>query len=271
MFKLKNQEIGVLIVLYNKELHESLTLTSLLKQVSNIDKLIIWNNGPLDIYDTNKVFDHKKVDIINSKENKSLSEIYNWFLNTLLLDKYFIFDDDTLISDNLVELAKDTNSELIIPQVIDNGGFCYPIYYNGSVVNQGYSSNKILSIGSGLCLDKRLVNKLKVKYESIFDERFSFYGVDTTFFFRIATLDNINVNVLGTITHSLSKNILESKETSQFRQQERAKDLALQIRYYFKFVSIKSALGFVLRAIKSKNFMAVTLFFKYLILGTQKK
>lgn len=271
MNKLKNKRIGVLIVLYNKDLNESLTLNSLLKQESSIDKLIIWNNGPLDIYDTKKLLDGTKADLINSQENKSLSEIYNWFLSELLMDKYFIFDDDTSVSNNLAEIAEDNDSDLIIPQVIDNGKFCYPINYSGKLIEQGYSPKEILSIGSGLCLDKKLVNKLKAKYNTIFDERFRFYGVDTTFFFRVSALHDINIYTLGTIQHSLSKNISESKGVSRFRRQERAKDLALQVRYYFKFISLKSAIGFLLRSVKNRSLVDITTFFKYLTLGPHKK
>jgi hypothetical protein len=84
---------------------------------------------------------------------------------------------------------------------------------------------------TGICISEKLKNQFLDRFNSVFDERFALYGIDSTFFHRLTKLSKVDVRVFGEIIHSLSsQDPVESK--SEFRLKERAFDIAIQLRHY---------------------------------------
>jgi len=71
------------------------------------------------------------------------------------------------------------------------------------------------------------------EFGSVFDARFCFYGVDTSFFYRLQQL-NVDVEIvnLPAIEHDLSK--LSEDANDSWRTQQRCQDFALQLKYYYR-------------------------------------
>ncbi|EPF7512775.1 TPA: hypothetical protein ACRR7A_000145 [Klebsiella quasipneumoniae] len=236
-------KIIVTVILFNKKVIDSVTLSTLSKFSTNF-KLIIINNGP-DIIklDNYKLRDNiNPIDLINCIENRPLSFLYNTvFSNYSEADCFIFFDDDTIVPENyfIFEDSDDEKFDLMIPQIIDviTNKVCYPIV-NGEIIST--EENKIfnekdsyISIGSGLVIFKKLVSKVNKKYGSVFDERFALYGVDYSLFRRIDGLKKegipVHCKLQGNIRHDLSSS---QENISAWRYQERLIDNVLSCKYY---------------------------------------
>jgi hypothetical protein len=234
-------KVSFLVLLYNKEIQKSNTLLSLLcsSLIFNDCKLVIWNNGPCNLNSVN-IDEFVKlgfdVDIIETIDNISLSRIYNSFIDRCPSHKYVILDDDSLLNhEYLVDVMQANDDFLSIPIIKSNGKYVSPLL-NGQVIdNRNEVINEVYSIGSGIVLGSKFVKLILDSYRDVFDERFYFYGVDTSFFCRVNdTSLQGKVRIISEFEHSLSRlDNTESKSKSDFRRKERAYDLALQLRYYY--------------------------------------
>lgn len=247
------------VLLYNKNYNESKTLTRLL-EFSNIikgSKVVLWNNGPNCLYEVG-VFepytDKLSFEFKETVNNESLSKIYNAFIKENNSDFYVILDDDSdLTLDYITELV-DLEEKCLIatPIISDNNNFHYPVY-QGKVVDKApkFASEPLFSIGSGLVISHELKLFFLKTYGEVFDERFYFYGVDTSFFYRLF-LNKLTgeIKVINGFEHSLSK-LSKSQSLSKFRKLERSYDWGMQLRWYCGFgVAIKSLTSLCL-----KNFL----------------
>ncbi|MEN9018518.1 MAG: hypothetical protein ABF331_08455, partial [Hellea sp.] len=246
-----------------KSLTDSEPYMSLNIEVSIIDIFVIWNYGP------NKVTKPLSFSgtLINDLDNRSLSEIYNWFVDSFNADKYIIFDDDSCLVSGLSPYLVDNCSDLILPRIKDGGKYFYPINSSGTILSceNEIVHKKIFSITSGLCFNQDTVNYLKSMFGNVFDEDFAFYGVDTSFFYRVNMIKNIKLSIGGEIYHSLSKNSSEDLVTSNFRKAERIKDLALQVRKYRSFMAIKSSLKVLIISAVNCEWMLIFIYFQTLV------
>lgn len=243
--KLEKYNVAFLVVLFNKEINNSETINSLIKtnQEFNFCKLIIWNNGPLEL----KSNDVKKlslmnldVSIIETVGNISLAKIYNEFIRIINSNKYVLLDHDTAINNKFLEdvFTAEINN-LSVPIIKMNGKIQYP-KINGTVIKEKQVYDKksnIISIGSGLVIGKDFILKIvDKKYKTLFDENFYLYGVDSTFFYRINGLKlNGYVSIINGFEHSLSRLEKEKEEITLFRLVERSYDAGLKYRYYYPF------------------------------------
>jgi hypothetical protein len=278
--------VAYVIVLYNKTISESVTLNSIYN--SGLDYsgsyIRIWNNGPrdIDVSDVNK-FAEKGflVDVRQTITNISLSEIYNTFISEVSSDKYVILDDDSnLNADYLASTLIASGDKLSVPIIYSDSIIVDP-KIDGQVVRNSDESIlyddgnfNLMTIGSGIIIGHNICNLLMQSFGSVFDERFYFYGVDSSIFFRLNMVKKGSVYaIVPGFEHSLSRLSDESEIVKKFRAKERAYDLALQWRFYkplhiciYEFVKITSDMLF--RGRKEYSFLHL---FKALLVGRHYK
>lgn len=238
MENMKNLQLLCVVILYDCSPEDSKTfqcLTRCLNESNNEGvRILLWNNGPV-CQKTLSLGDN--VDYYESLDNIALSKIYNTAINDYDADKYLFLDQDSSFTPDFLSDVVSTNAELLLPVIVSCSEALYPIdTLSKSTLNKGQETSNhghsLYSIGSGLCLSKALIDLFHLQYESVFDERFVLYGVDTTFFKRIKCLPNFSVKILGELNHSLSR-IEEKDSIPLFRKVERGYDIGLQLRYYY--------------------------------------
>lgn len=235
--------ISILIILYNKEVIESETIKSLINYNNKNIDVTIFNNGPKLLSDYSITLNDMRdkfhtVEVVQCVSNKPLSILYNDFLRSHPSSrKFVILDDDSIITnDYFLAMTSYNATDLIIPRIrsIHDKKVYYPIV-NKVILekNKERIDSKVMSIASGIILDKTIVDKFILHGLTVFDENYALYGVDTSFFKRVNHLrDNgvsITIHCKGDIIHSLSRvNMSDSK----FRIIERMYDLAISTRRY---------------------------------------
>jgi hypothetical protein len=241
-----------LIVLYDKTIEDSQTYKSLLSANVYFEKscLVIWNNGPSQLNLEKNIIENLKnlgISFIayETLENASLSFIYNQFINYIDSEKYIFLDDDSLLNEYYLKAVLKYNEKVMLPIIRCGGNIVEPRIDNIIKRQDGlYKFKNVLSIGSGLVINNKIIEEFLRSYVNVFDKRFIFYGVDTTFFYKLSNLESINnIMILPAIDHSLSRMNLDSNNV--FRQNERSTALALYIRFYeppiisfYKFIYI---------------------------------
>ncbi|MDF7670367.1 hypothetical protein PT276_03985 [Orbaceae bacterium ESL0721] len=277
--------ISLLVVIYNKKISDSKSLLSLLnidEQV--IDNLTIWNNGPDQLTSDQLInqLQHKvaHLELIDDLSNSPLSHVYNTFIDKHLQSDYFvILDDDSILEESYLSLLKSLKSEkmahLILPKIVQHQQIHYPLIGFEPIVNEKrLTAKNCRSIGSGLIFNSELVANYKRQFnQTVFDERFALYGVDTSFFFRLAQIDSaLSIICKGELSHSLSRLNSENREATKFRLYERAIDVALSARLYPSFVTYKPFIKYLLKSvIKNRDGSLFYLLVKSYILAAHPK
>ena len=239
----KKYKASFLVVLYNKEITASASISSFLQSSLNFKdcSVVVWNNGPklikcLDV----SALEGKGFDVIveQTPENESLAKIYNKFLGRSSSCRYVILDDDSHLNDAYFkQVFMVSSNDLGLPLISANGKAHTP-WLNSKSLDVAVSfeeKDKVKSVSSGLVLGEGFVEKIVGEYSAVFDDRFYLYGVDSTFFIRANRLKmQKNMKVILGFDHSFSKfnQQSESQELLAFRKKERSCDIALQIKYY---------------------------------------
>lgn len=231
-----------LVVIYNKQIEESSTIRSLI--ISNYTgDLYIFNNGPGEVNFSSSFIallqsKYNCIKIVEDVNNRPLSNIYNDFLNVDGYDNYYLFDDDTTIPSNFFESEKRIGYDLSLPKISSSrtGDIVYPIVNKNIISENDFSfheNDEVISIGSGLMINKSLIHKFEAIGIKPFDERFALYGVDYSLFRRLPFLKcagyTVNIGIAGNLHHSLSS---EDGNISAFRKRERLIDLVLTKLHY---------------------------------------
>ncbi|MCW9448034.1 glycosyltransferase family 2 protein [Klebsiella michiganensis] len=235
-------KVIILIVLYNKKIEDSTTINSLLNSNTRNLSVIIHNNGPCNVTLTDSLestFKRNNIDIhvVNCLDNKPLAFLYNDFVNDNTgFDYYCFFDDDTEVNFCYIRNIFDRERDIELPKIISKTDSLqyYPLLNDAVFTEDGtIAGNKIFSIGSGLLINRNVVNIFSKYNLSLFDEHFALYGVDFSFFRRLIFLKNKGERFVITsnssLQHSLSK--VEQKQ-STFRRRERLIDFVLTVRHY---------------------------------------
>ncbi len=234
------------VILYNTYLLKSETLQSILiNKLHNINlTLKIWNNGPnyLEEEDINKFFSFClksgiNVDIFQDKRNVSLSKIYNLFINEKSYDYITILDQDsTLPEDFFAKIFLEKKTDIIIPLIFSNKNEIvaqthpYRLCDGEKIVTECSINKKIETVMSGMTLSSNFTETIIKNWNSVFEERLGFYGIDSDFFKRLnemESLSNISVRSKNKIHHSFA--LLDPNQSmSEFRKME---------LFYFKIFS----------------------------------
>lgn len=233
-------DIAILVLLYNKEIESSETLQSIIKSKLTFSnaKIVVWNNGPYSLINKDvSVFDLKGYSVVirETLNNESLSVIYNSFISESLAKKYIILDDDSTLNEDYISASNILEPSQIGMPVIKNMGQTTSPKINKKVSYPGIvikNSDKVTTIGSGLVLGEGVVRDLIKSYGAVFDERFYFYGIDTTFCFRVFDSKMTDrIRIISGFEHRLSR-LQSEEELTEFRRLERSYDLGLTLRYY---------------------------------------
>ncbi|MEZ9835255.1 hypothetical protein AB4341_17165 [Vibrio breoganii] len=232
-----------LVLLYGKSISESKTLQSILNSEVEFNncKLVIWNNGPRPLSCINtESFSNAglSVEVIETLENRSLSKIYNEFTFKNKSNKYIYLDDDsTLSSEYLQDVKTMKYTDLAVPLIYSKGE-CVGPTVDGSVINKKRKirqEEQLFAIGSGITISDSLKTKFISVYGDLFDQKFWFYGVDTSFMYRLDSLKkHFQIMTISGFEHSLSRREEGTEEQNKFRMNERNIANALLIRNYGK-------------------------------------
>ncbi|WP_347254304.1 glycosyltransferase family 2 protein [Leminorella grimontii] len=222
--------LTVLIVIYNKLLSDSTSLSSLIKHgfsnKRNIN-IIIWDNSSDDIIRNNnlRLSSEFNIKYILSNTNTSLSVVYNEVISNEDSDYYIISDDDSDYSSEYLNSLEEVFSKRIliaIPKIYANGILFSPALLGAVVgkhlsdINPGFHSD-IIGVMSGTIISKEI--KSIFNKSDVFDEKLSFYGVDTDFFLSLSKY-KIPIYVLDcSIEHDLAmcNKSYKSSELFNFR------------------------------------------------------
>jgi len=234
----------ILVVLYNRELKQSTTLQSLLKYNFSDCSLTIINNGP-KAFDEDVVFINllrSKFPLLNIEthlENMPLSIAYNsFFVTNKGSCKFILLDDDTVLTDLFASKINESNwqSDLELPKIIStlDNSIHYPyIDLKPVLIDCILPPDRTLSIGSGMIINKSLIEKFENHGLELFDSHYALYGVDFSLFRRIRMLhangEQFIIETSSGISHSLSK--IEG-DTSLFRVRERLYDKVVSAKNY---------------------------------------
>ncbi|MEI4996595.1 hypothetical protein [Aeromonas caviae] len=228
---MKLYKIRFIVVLYESEIKESVTINSLLKSKVFFEncELCIWNNGPHLLLSNDVVELEAKgfsVSIFQTIENISLSVIYNKFIEQMKACAYVFLDDDSYLNDNYLN---------DILSYFSDGKILIPIITNKGVQYSPFIRNKKIKIGitSGILIPQPVVSRMMDYYDAFFDEKFKFYGVDTSLFYRIDQLKLPSFNIKG-FEHELS--VLDETETldkKKWRAKEYTISETLMLKYYY--------------------------------------
>lgn len=247
-----NNLLTVLVVVYNKKVCQSTTIASLVELaefIPRISKLLIWSNGPESNFlhceqeNSEILACFPNVEYIETTENLSLSVIYNRFVSANESDLYLILDDDSKIIEfpDISQFAKQKRPIVCVPRIfsnsindIKNKRIIYP-REAGGLGRVSTTGGKLMSISSGLLFNYELVKFFEEKNGYLFDERFSFYGVDSSFFLDTYRF-GVYIHVSGALNHDLS--ILSNAVNSEFRIYERSKAIATLVNTRFSWLSL---------------------------------
>lgn len=235
-------KISILVVLYSCEIKESETINTLVSAGGAHAgvRLVIWNNGPQllkrSIVDVEWLQGFDSVDVIETVENRALSNIYNQFLEKYAADRYVLLDHDSTLNTRYIsEVISGLDIQIGVPLIELQGIVRSPVM-RGGYRNGPYSiKDEFVAIGSGLVLSAETTHVMSAKFDKVFDERFYLYGVDTVFFFRVWSAGlSSKIMVLSSFDHSLSRLEVETPTVKAFRKIERSYEVGLKARYYFR-------------------------------------
>lgn len=255
-----------LVILYGKELSESLTVLSLIELAGVFPKncnLVIWNNGPnyLSDKDLSKISSKGvSVHFEETIDNISISDIYNKFIHGFPSDRYIILDHDSLLNNDYIDSVFGICcDEVGVPKITSKGIIRSPTVDGHGFSGSEYRSGFIVGIGSGVVFGSDLCVDLVKSFGDVFDSRFYFYGVDTTFFYRINSLKiPEKIKIISGFEHSLSRLEFESDKVKAFRILERSYDAGLTFRYYhnlldFMVFLFKCSGSFIFKKIRGER------------------
>lgn len=247
-----SNSIGVLILMYGKNIEYCDTFINIIKLYENIKdvqlKIVLWNNGPNKLEDPRDSISMMigevglDVDYVETIDNMPISAVYNNFIENYHCKWYVIFDDDSNPGASYFNFFKEGSIEffdIMTPIIRANSVFLGPscdkkiISESRDVVIK--KNTRFMFIGSGLALNRRIIDRVKKKYGDVFDERYALYGVDTTFCLRLKFLSEdaaVRWRISSEMTHSLSRLTKVNRASAAMRRKERGIDFGVTIRCY---------------------------------------
>ncbi len=254
----------VLIVLFEKKIDCCSTFLSLLKNENlHLIDLVFWDNSSNFFFEYNSSLIANYSDIFSSLSvlgtggNVALSSIYNQVFQKAFAKKETAFvvllDHDTDLPPSYLtevwsEYKLTNGSLLIVPRVKSkiNGHlvsprrqepyYCFERYtlkfdFDG-VEPSIQDSHKLFAVGSGLVIP-RIVWIKGVRFE----EKLSFYGVDTEFCFEYSKRFKTFYLSNSTIIHDISEESIEPMKTKLWRFNQHMDYWAFQLRKHSPYPS----------------------------------
>lgn len=215
----------ILVVLYKQTVFESTTLKTLLncKDQTSDKHLFVWDNSPIALEQTEILFlkeFYTKFTYFHSKDNTSLSKVYNTVIRNVDFEKIYIFDQDTTITGSYFERMDDAaliflDVGVFLPFVKFNDKILSPLFYKAINFNHAYHITKGRTLAknrtafaSGLCINEWVFKKKNIW----FDEELKFYGIDYKFMLDYGDSIKFMCVIDYELHHSLSFTEEEAKE-----------------------------------------------------------
>lgn len=263
----------LLVVLYNKTLHTSETLGSLLTFRDQLkgSKLLLWDNSPASALTKDELevlqSSFTEVEYVCTPENLALSAIYNQVLQRQEMAKYeglVLLDHDSLLADNFFTEARSSMAQhpdinLFLPIVESNNEIVSPadLYlFKGVRWKQKQTgltkAKRRAAINSGMVIRTGYVQN---EYKG-YDERLKFYGTDTYFMNCYATQNKYFYVLNTSIQHQL--NYFEKEELDvklrRFREIRRSTAILNEQSIWTKALTEVYLLAFsALQAVRFKS------------------
>jgi hypothetical protein len=268
----------ILVVLYKQKASESQTLLSFCDYNDKLEGklLYIWDNSPSPLDPGELImlqnhFEHFKYK--NSKDNRSLSEVYNTVIRDNHFEKLFIFDQDTIVKRDYfisMDFASKHNKDvgLFLPFVKSNNKIVSPLHYRvlnlkhlrTVMIGKTIAKNRT-AFASGLCVKESVFKKDNIW----FDQKLTFYGIDYKFILDYGDFYNYFYVIDYNLEHSLSFTQKEDKQikTKRFKSNIYANFYiaADRFNYFEKFVLLfRSFIGSVKMSVMFKDFCFIQIF-----------
>lgn len=205
MQKLKTTRLGVIVVVYEKTIKESSTLTNILESDfivnSGIETIIVWDNSnnkftvdDLSVMVSLSAETNVDIQYYHCPENLPLSIVYNRCFDILKNDVTHIclFDDDSLINKNyffelnnvINDFTNDDSVYILLPQIKYKNTVISPSlrsgirgqYFENVPLGKYYNKN-LSAINSGMVCSVKYLVASGFRY----DERLTGYGTDDFF------------------------------------------------------------------------------------------
>lgn len=186
------------IVVYNKNLKDSITYNSLI----NVDgiNIIVCDNSTNDFKNEDFLKD-SGVTYFNMKGNKGISKAYNSAIECIKKKRGFIclFDDDTDVPNDyfkaLISRVNEDNADIFLPIVYDEVGILSPCKINRFKVNRiknlnELNSKNITGINSGMAIN------LEIFEDYRYDENYFLDYIDHDFL-RSMKLKNKKISIFN--------------------------------------------------------------------------
>ncbi|EPC6089349.1 glycosyltransferase family 2 protein [Citrobacter freundii] len=265
----------ILVVLYGKNTWQSETLRTLAQCENYNFQLLVWNNGPKGLLEQDSLWlaeRFPRYDIKETLENISLSKLYNRFILSYPSQKYVILDDDSEINSlYLNDVVNYIGSGVAVPIIKVQNVECGPKVNNRYKCSPFKPDDRVEAITSGIVISNKITDAVLNIYKDVFDERFGFYGVDTSFFWRLKKMYmSDKIETIHPLNHSLSRLTDEPKNIKKFRRKERSIDVALQIRYYSES-KLYDFIRVIASALLGRNKLNAYYIMRYFIVGHHYK
>lgn len=208
--------LKAIIVLYNKKIADSASITSILKQHSweeNIKfSVSIYDNSEKAMISERELLDLKTVldiNYIHDGENRGLNVIYESEFKNLKADYILLLDDDTFLPSDYLSIFFDSHNEnasksVYVPKIFSFEKLVSPyrtfLFLSKSIDNESSGIYRnIHAINSGVILPN--VNEIR-RYE--YPQYVKFYGTDSVLFDYINQLKMPIVVLDCKVNHDLS-------------------------------------------------------------------
>lgn len=184
------ENVYIICVLYNKRVNEINSYETVLSFVKRINgKLIISDNSDMIDNSLQEFDDH--IIYLNNAGNIGLSKAYNRAIASIPNEDAWvmIIDDDTELSAEYLENAyskmQENNYSIISGIITSQNGYFSPVkglslkYSDDSFIKEVGEYHNIYCVNSGLCIRKKLIEKIGEFNESLFLDMIDYWLMDT--------------------------------------------------------------------------------------------
>lgn len=247
-----------LIVIFNESIFDTPTYKTLIKMLSchpHSATLFVWDNSPLSQHESGLKSEINDLKIIyyHSERNENLSIVYNKVMKIafdLKSDYITLLDQDSYISHDFKQSVSDVNCDYLqVPRVCSDktGKLISPRYqkynyllnkcsinYLDSNIAPGlFKSKYMFAVGSGMTISKSLwLTGIR------FQDKLSFYGVDTEFCVDYATKNDSFILLDSTIKHNASNEHDEGYDKFKWRLTKYYEHWHYQLIYHVRLPKV---------------------------------
>jgi hypothetical protein len=211
----------ILVVVYGKDAKDSKALMSLIEVALLRDDLCleIWNNDATRIILPSDLPNFKgHLAINNSGENTALSEVYSAFVKKHSSSDVLIFsDDDSFYNEEYfqsIEECMSVGADVVVPKISGCGDYLHSPRL-APIVETMFNKNATIRLHDTFCgpiksknffaITSGMACRHKVFDDVFFDRKLFLYGIDSQFFYDLASINKYNITVMNYfLKHDLS-------------------------------------------------------------------